>query len=49
LVESADRQLVTFRYDAAWLALPEAIPISLMLPLSAAVETLLLLSRSDIL
>lgn len=34
LEESEDRRFVVFRYDAAYLAAPDAIPVSLRLPLS---------------
>ncbi len=34
LEDSEDRRFVVFRYDAAYLAAPDAIPVSLRLPLS---------------
>ncbi len=34
LEESADRRFVTFRYDEDYLAAPDAIPVSLRIPLS---------------
>lgn len=35
LVESEAGNIVTFRYDEAWLASPDAVPVSLTLPLSS--------------
>ena len=34
LEESADRRFVVFRYDPPYLATPDAVPVSLRLPLS---------------
>ena len=40
LEESEDRRFVVFRYDPAYLAAPDAVPVSLRLPLSSdPVET----------
>ncbi len=40
LTESPDRIFVTFRYDDDWLARPDAVPVSLTLPLDRGpVET----------
>lgn len=34
LMESVDRRFVLFRYDAAYVARPDAVPVSLTIPLS---------------
>jgi HipA-like protein len=34
LVESPDRRFVTFRYDEPYLAAPDAVPVSLTIPLA---------------